>query len=302
MAPPGRGRRPLTKQATALSISRPAREWLRQSYKDQPPARVLATFERTCDLITKRGEVVALATAPVGDGPLNIVVDGTEGLFTGVKVGEAARMDGRWLRAGDLNVDMGNAPVWEPRPDWDALRARQAAVDSGLPLVRDLSLRHAPAESLMLLLDACRPSGGDARHVFAVARKAAETLREGWRGRIEKLQEGTAQLAGLGGGLTPAGDDFLAGAMLWAWLAHPTPEPVCRAVSEAAAPRTATLSAAFLRAAGRGECSAWWHALLAGLGDGAEAKITTAVREITRHGATSGADSLAGFLYSSQDR
>ena len=292
----------MTKQATALSISRPAREWLHGSYKNQPPAQVLATFERACDLIAQRGEVVALVTAPVGNGPLNIVVDGTEGLFTGVKVGETATMDECWLRVGDLNVDLGNAPVWEPRPDWDALRVRHAAVASGLPMVRDLSLRHAPAESLTLLLDAYRLSGGAARHMFAAARKAAEILREGWRGQIEKLQEGTAQLAGLGGGLTPAGDDFLAGAMLWAWLAHPTPEPICRAVSEAAAPHTTTLSAAFLRAAARGECSARWHALLAGLCDAAEAKITAAVRDITRHGATSGADSLAGFLYFSQNR
>jgi len=108
-------------------------------------------------------------------------------------------------------------------------------------------------------------------------------------------------LAGLGGGLTPAGDDFLAGTMLRAWLTQPTPRALCRALVTVAVPRTTTLSASFLRAAARGECSAPWHALLAAMGDEpnsvVEAKITAAVQKILSHGATSGADSLTGFLF-----
>jgi hypothetical protein len=134
-----------------------------------------------------------------------------------------------------------------------------------------------------------------------MAEKAAQALREGWEGDLQRLQEGAAGLAGLGGGLTPAGDDFLAGAMVWAWLAHPAPAPLCRALVEVAIPRTTTLSAALLRAAARGECSAPWHALLAALSaepsEEGEAEIRAAVHGILAHGATSGADGLAGFLY-----
>jgi hypothetical protein len=94
--------------------------------------------------------------------------------------------------------------------------------------------------------------------------------------------------------------------MLWAWLAHPAPARLCRALAKAAVDRTTTLSAAFLRAAARGECSAPWHALLAALSDGLseeeEARITAAVQKILARGATSGADSLAGFLYFSHWR
>jgi hypothetical protein len=97
--------------------------------------------------------------------------------------------------------------------------------------------------------------------------------------------------------LTPAGDDFLAGAMLWGWLAHPTPDFLCRLVIEAAVPRITTLSAAFLRAAARGECSAAWHALLAALSRGSDEEVARAARDVLALGATSGADTLAGFLW-----
>ena len=119
-------------------------------------------------------------------------------------------------------------------------------------------------------------------------------------GDTGQLRAGAARLAGLGGGLTPSGDDFVTGVMLWGWLAHPEPSSFCQTLAQIAAPRTTTLSAAFLRAAARGECSAPWHALLAALNTGQDSEIMTAVQEILAHGATSGADSLAGFLYSSE--
>jgi hypothetical protein len=105
-----------------------------------------------------------------------------------------------------------------------------------------------------------------------------------------------AWLAGLGGGLTPAGDDLLCGAMLAAWLAHPDPAGFCRGVVETAVPRTTMLSAAFLHAAGRGECGAAWHRLLAALAAGADDEIAAATAAVLAHGATSGADALTGFV------
>ena len=46
-------------------------------------------------------------------------------------------------------------------------------------------------------------------------------LGSGWAGNADGLRWAASQLAGLGSGLTPAGDDFLVGVMLWAWLLHP---------------------------------------------------------------------------------
>jgi hypothetical protein len=285
----------------ARSISRPVRERLHRWHQDQFDAQVLAVFERACDLVTPDGAVVALVIPRIGDGPLNVVVDGEAGLFAGIDAGAPVTLDGDRLWVGDLEVDLGRATVWEPRPDWDTLRSRRSAIVSCLLLVRARCLRYAPGGSLLGLLGAPQPTDAPARAIFSTAREAAEALREGWAGDSKRLREGAARLAGLGGGLTPAGDDFLTGAMLQAWLAHPAPDHACCAVSGVAVSRTTTLSAAFLRAAARGECSGPWHALLAAMGEGlrdeTEAKITAAVLKVLKGGATSGADSLAGFLY-----
>jgi hypothetical protein len=254
-------------------------------------ARVLAVFEHACDLVTSDGGVVALVTPQIGNGPLNIVVEGGPEDFTVIEPGMPAGLGGRaqhavpLLRVGGLEVVLEGATVWEPRPDWSALRAQRAVIEDYLPLLRAIALRHTPAV------------GRDGILSYAAAREAAEALQAGWQGDLARLQEGAIGLAGLGGGLTPAGDDFLTGAMLWAWLAHPIPLAFCHTLVEAAAPRTTTLSAAFLRAAAQGECNAAWHRLLAALRVGAENELAAAVREVLAYGATSGADALAGFLW-----
>ena len=270
-------------RVVARSISRPVRERL----LGQPSvARVLAVFDHACDLVTPGGDVVALVTPQVGNGPLNVVVGVEPGGFTAVEPDMIARLEGGRLRVGGLEVALEGAAMWEPCPDWSALRAQQPTIASHLPLLRTIALHHAP------------DVGRDGIPSYGPAREAANALRAGWEGDEAQVRAGAARLAGLGGGLTPAGDDFLVGVMLWAWLAHPRPAPICRAIAEEAAPRTTTLSAAFLRAAARGECSAAWHRLLAALGSGtAEDQLAAAVQDVLAHGATSGADALAGFLW-----
>jgi len=275
----------------ARSISRSALERLQgRGFA----GRVLAVFERACDLVAPDGGVVALVLPGVGDGPLNIVV---EGGLPAVEPGAPARLEGERLMVGGAEVALEGAAVWEPRPDWERLRARRGAIAGRLPLLHDLALSHAPQASL-LTPARDRISGG----VGTAVRQAAADLLAGWEGGRARLRAGAARLAGLGAGLTPAGDDFLTGVMLWAWLAHPTPAPLCRLLVEAAATRTTTLSAAFLHAAARGECSAAWHALLAALADGDAGTLERAVANLLARGATSGADALAGFLLRSAAR
>jgi len=261
------------------------------------PARVLAVFDHACDLLTADGEVIGLVLPAVGEGPLNVVVENSPGLFDGLQAGMAARLTSLTIVVGRLRVDLTGVTVWEPQPNWSALRARRAAIEARLPTVRDLALERTAGESLLALLADPSITTSD-RHdaVLARAREGLGLLRRGWEGDLGALQEGVARLAGLGGGLTPAGDDFLTGMMLWAWLAHPDPASFCRAVAEAAAPLTTMLSAAFLWVAAAGECSVSWHRLLAALAGGDETAILPAIEEVLSHGATSGADALAGFL------
>lgn len=276
----------------ARSISRPVWDRLQEKLFS---ARVLAVFERVCDLVTSDGDVIALVPPRVGDGPLNIVLDEEDTYFTTVEPGMPARLERGRLQVGGLEVALDNAAVWEPCPDWKSLRARRKSLIDYLPLLQALSLHHAPDGSLLALT--LGRAGSSSYPLFAVAREAAEALQAGWGGDAALLQAGAAHLAGLGTGLTPAGDDFLTGAMLWGWSAHPSPGFLCRVLVETATPRTTTLSAAFLRAAARGECSAAWHTLLAALSHGSDVEVARAVQDVLAHGATSGADVLAGFLW-----
>jgi hypothetical protein len=281
------------KKLAALSISRTVGEWLNQ---ERFAAQALAVFEHACNLITGDGDVIALVIPQVGDGPLNVVVDGETGIFSGVAPGAPVTLGRDCFQVGGLRVDLREAATWEPRPDWETLRVRREAVKLDAPLLRALCDQHAPFRSLLALLET-RPSADVLTEaVFSQAREAAEALRKGWGGDLAQLRVGAKGLAGLGEGLTPAGDDFLSGVMLWAWLAHPAPASFCRSIVQAAGQRTTTLSAAFLRAAARGECSAPWHKLLAALGQNAKIEIEAAILDVLTHGATSGADTLAGFL------
>ena len=275
---------------TARSISRSVREQLNKSSE----ARVLAVFTHACDLVTSDGDVIALVTPGIGEGPLNIVVNAEPGNFASLEPGLAVTMRGASLQIGNVHVELDKTTTWEPLPDWDTLRNQGAAIVSRLPLLPDIARRHAPTESLLPFMSKEASLRQDNSLTQAYA--AVQTLQAGWDGDNVQLRAGTIRLAGLGSGLTPAGDDFLIGVMLWAWVAHPTPEAFCSVIVKAAVPRTTTLSAAFLRSAARGECSATWHQLLAALIK-TDSDLAAAVRQVLAHGATSGADTLAGFLY-----
>jgi hypothetical protein len=112
------------------------------------------------------------------------------------------------------------------------------------------------------------------------------------------LAQGVTRLAGLGTGVTPAGDDWLVGGTLAIWAVRPETEAesVGAHIAGTARPRTTPLSAAWLDAAARGECHEDWHALLDSVRSGDGQAVRAAAAAIIRHGHTSGADALAGFV------
>jgi hypothetical protein len=282
---------------SACSISRSVREQLECKPVE---AHVLAVFDQACDLITPDSNVIALVIPAVGNGPLNIVVDGGPGIFASLAPGTAATWRAANLQIGRCQIRLEKAKTWEPCPAWHVLRNQRDAIVRRLPTLEAVALQHAPPASLFILALQVAVGQTGLLPDSAVFHKAQETLQAGWDGDLAQLREGTIQLVGLGSGLTPAGDDFLVGVMLWAWLAHPEPHAFCHTIIQAGAPRTTTLSAAFLRAASRGECSAAWHRLLAALGSDLDGELEAATRQVISYGATSGADTLAGFLWAGQ--
>jgi hypothetical protein len=307
------------RRIAARSISKQVYGWLDRG---QATARVFAVFDRACDLSANDGDVIALVAPQIGDGPLNVVLDDAEWLCRRIQPGtEMVYAGGQLLLSGGgadrpldaIAIDLRDASLWEPRPGWDRLRTRRCEMRPGLVALRMLCFSRRPRSSFLPLLGTthgrrsvgaagamCRGVGMEAVHQ---AKQATADLLAGWDwqcpGHVASVRRGGAALAGLGGGLTPAGDDFLVGLMLWAWLAHRAPKSFCQALVEEAAPRTTTLSAALLHAAAQGHCCAAWQRLLAALAQGREADVLSAGEQVLSCGASSGADALVGFLYMS---
>ncbi len=283
----------------AISISRPACDLIRG---EGFSGHVAGVYQHACNLESRQGDVLSLVLPGVGNGPFNIVLREQAGLFAGLTTGtKISTSQGRLTLGGDSIVAFDGARVWEPRPGWESLRPRWQVIRRQLSEVLGLAKRLSPEESLLQL--AIEPAEGrtqadslaGALHTRILV--AAGLLRAGWETDRRLVCQGAALLAGAGPGLTPAGDDFLAGIMLGAWLARPDPQAFCHLVLEAAAPRTTVLSAAYLQAAARGHCSEPWHDLLQCLACEPASRLEAAVRGIVAHGATSGSDTLAGLVW-----
>ena len=279
----------------AVAATPAARDWLALA----PAARLLNVFERACNLVDDRGEVLAVVTSERGLTPFALVVAPVERApFRGLSETSAITVAAGMLRLGPLTIETSGARLWDPAPDWRLIRplfARPGAL-------QDLAARSAGLGPAGSLLELFAPAGLADALPPALRHRAldgARVLVSGWQaGSLDTAADGARRLAGLGGGLTPAGDDFILGTVLGAWagLYGAGAEALALGIVDAAAPRTTTLSAAYLRAAGRGECSAYWHALFAALLQPDAASVPTALRALLAVGHTSGADALAGFL------
>ncbi len=274
------------------------------------PRRVLHVFERACNLVDAQGRLLSLVISDLAAGPFALVLPGRDGAvpdWGGFQAWVTAEtpvlVEGRRLRLGGLAVETEGARRWDPRPDWGRLSAGLATARRRLAEARTLALRHAPPGAFTALLAGGQEAEAPSmqQEALAAARAPAAALMKALAAETaEAGARAAASLAGLGGGLTPSGDDFLVGAMHALWLARAAAAPrLAHRLAEAAAPRTTRLSAAWLRAAAQGEAGWPWHALLASLTD-PEADLEEPVRALASVGHTSGADALAGFLLTLQ--
>lgn len=117
----------------------------------------------------------------------------------------------------------------------------------------------------------------------------------------DQVRTGVMHLAGLGPGLTPAGDDFLVGllAAFHAGQLQRVEEQtnLSQLIAQTAAAQTTKLSAQWLRCAGQGQFGEAWHHLISALNDDSATAISRAAHRILTTGATSGVDAMSGFLF-----
>lgn len=277
---------------SARQFTPSAKQWVEAG----EPACVLSAFDRACNLVNAGGSVLALVSSHRGMTPFGISVQGDDlAPFRLVAARDAVQTQPGRLQIGRVAIDLSNANLWSPLPDWLAIRRAFSANGEIYGRLRAIALRIGKTGSLLDLHDASFADSPMASRI----RLAAGKLAHGFAvGSPADALAGARVLAGLGGGLTPAGDDFIVGVFLaaWAGLFGSARESLCLPIANDVISSTTRLSAAYVLSAARGECTALWHQLLEATVASDIARMPLAVTNLLNVGHTSGGDALAGFL------
>lgn len=230
------------------------------------------------------GGIVGLAAPDAPAGPL-----WARGTFPWKRfvAGDRVTVTAEALEVAAVPLSLAGAAIWEgPLPD-------SADLEAGLPLAaRALARAEDPSSDAQGAQDPRRAAARRSALLdppFAVrARRAARRVAGG------DLKAAADELGGVGPGLTPAGDDALAGILLAVRARRGAgAEPDLLAV--AGSVPTSDLSSAFLHWAARGQHIAPAHDLLVAAAAGDPAATAAAARSLSSFGSSSGADLAFGL-------
>ena len=273
-----------------------ALEWLASAAEP----RIHSLFHQSINLIDSEQGLLSVVMPELGPGPFAIVVARPDPSFKGfdaLDLESPVTINGRRIEIGTIQVDAASAKQWQPRPIWrrfgeeldSAARGRLAA----------LLHEHAPPGSFAPLANGTLPELDQtvqSKALHAAARPAKLLVTSLAAGNSKAAGEAAVGLAGLGGGVTPSGDDYLQGAIhaLWAMQSEERARPMGEAIANKAASQTNVISSEWLRSAARGDAGEDWHLLAQAIS--ANQRIDETVIQLLRRGHTSGADAMAGFL------
>jgi hypothetical protein len=267
-------------------------------------------FDGAVNLLDGAAGVLSLVAHPLGAGPFTMVLQPERPEDVGrfrfgdwLDSNSRVHVERRLLTAGRLHILLGDAELWDPVLPWERLRAQRDAILAWRGKLSARLRTSAPPGGFAPLLSKAAAGDGDsgemAQAMLERAREPARLLAHALAsGDAESAKASSALLAGLGGGLTPSGDDFIIGAMYAVRLVADTAwaETVSHQMAETAGSKTVRISQAWLEAAARGEASGTWHRLCDAMLDGVPERIDVAASDLLAVGHTSGADALTGYL------
>ncbi len=230
--------------------------------------------------------LICLVDPQIGGGPINIVVSALD--FTQTF---SLHVDKDWFSCGETILP--KRPLY--LSGFPAGSIDPAGLQRGLNQL-EKRLKNTHPKSLSFLIAPRNNFSSAFDQAFAA--RISNGLRELRRGNLEA---GASVLRGSGFGLTPSGDDFLAG---WLWGLHAAQKFFNTDLSAeierifSSAKSSNPLSAAFLRCAREGRCFEPLQNLLKALMRGDNAQLDLAITQLLASGETSGADTAVGFLMS----
>jgi hypothetical protein len=221
------------------------------------------------------GDVVGVLTSDAARLPLGCVLfrPSNGRALVALPSGAPAEVGGGRIVVGDLAVSA--AAWWEPRPRLPSLRP--ALLPEGVRQLRNALYGEGVPHSAFTLPGLPTGPGGPLAALRGAVRRAD----------LDAALRTATRLIGLGPGLTPAGDDVMAGTIAGlVLLGHPSAERFAAGVYALAAGRTTELSRALLRHAACGQVSGEYAAVLHGLVG--ERPLAPAVAALLNTGSTSG--------------
>ncbi len=278
------------------TITPDAEKWLEEGSL----SRALNLFEGVCNLINSSGNVLSLVTRQDDLGPFSILLESIDGgeisgldFRNHISLSTPILIEDQFMQLGLLRIVTNGGASWDPCLDWNQLKSPR--ITATLDLIREYLKDTAPNDSLIspiLFGNACARHHERALFLWnAMKQNLLDGNSDGWK-------EASQDLAGLGPGLTPAGDDLLIGMIYRIWMEKEEKQAdlIISDIVGIAGPKTNTLSRAWIQAAGHKEAFYSWHRLHRVLLDGQSSDIVISLNYFLTIGHTSGADALAGFL------
>lgn len=260
--------------------------------------RVAAVFSRSFYVVTHAGAWACIGSEALEPGPLNLRYGKCERTWNDrLHQGSLVRFGaGAFSVEGAGHFVYEQARCWMPPapPHWTRVSIRR-----GLKAVDDTA--NPPAEGLgRLMLEGAGADGHGSIDMQAVEAAVAldgtilGLLRHGGVSDLEVLD----RLIGLGPGLTPSGDDYLAGALVALDLLGEASarDALWQPISERMAILTSGVSGAHLRAAAAGALSHSVHLLLNSILADETERLPDRFAAIGAIGHTSGWDASAGAV------
>jgi hypothetical protein len=247
---------------------------------------VHSVFPVAANLLFSQDLVLSLNSVAAPAMPNGLQLSVLEGAwpFSALRAGMSVLFGAQRLHieAVHCSLDLTNCPQWDPqivRP----VRLNMRVMASNLHYLKQ-GLAVTPAPGAMLEV----PSLAEARRRWYNA-----------YGSYEILADMARCLCGRGSGLTPAGDDMLAGWMAFNWLLHGRTRRLleaCQQILQVARRQTHLLSVCWLSYAAAGYVALPVRDLLQAITLDEKAEIAIAARSVLSMGATSGFDLIQGIL------
>jgi hypothetical protein len=255
---------------------------------------IAAVFRRSFYVRTAEGLACGGATE-IGRGPLNFLfAAGPEDWRSLLTPGQPIAIEQNILRLRGLPpVDLGRAQVWTPPsfPEWSTV-----TLAAGLAALEDLLGDFPPPAEGLGCFAFMNPAPKE-----MVARALAAPIDRylQWLKADCPLEAavGVEDLIGGGPGLTPSGDDFLAGSLLglYAIGGGILPRRVWERVAPMLPHRTHPISAAHLSCAAEGRLAETQHRLIGALLSGSRDSLRLGIKALSGESHTSSWDGLAGM-------